>query len=51
MSKTLNVFPENSLTALVIPLGKGKPNENFNNRFKTSEFTEHVFQCLQKKLS
>ena len=48
MRKTLNVFPENSLAALVISLDKGKPNKNFNFRFITSEFTQHVFQGSRK---
>lgn len=48
MRKTLNVFPENSLAALVISLDKGKPNKNFNFKFITSEFTEHVFQGSRK---
>ena len=51
MSKILIVFPQNSLTASMIPLDKGKPNRNFNFKFKTSEFIERVFEDLRKKSS
>ena len=51
MSKILIVFPQNSVTASMIPLDKGKPNRKFNFKFKTSEFIERVFQDLRKKSS